>query len=183
MEVLYAVGAAGRANFIQPMQSLAIVGVHGYSYRIAEAPFRDVHAQVFDFLKQPLVEKRLPCRRLERAKRTQHIPENKASTNCKAQLRTLTTLDAREKLCRVQKLFKHLSSTYPYSMKDIVVLLCAAKQNAIILVLRGCTDPDSPRPERGMKTKCTVAPNWRLHLWLRWEWVRRLCRDHRTVPT
>ena len=77
VEVLYAVGAAERANFIQPMQGLAIVGVHGHSYRIAEAPFRDVHAQVFDFLKQPLVEKRLPCGRLERAKRAQHIPENK----------------------------------------------------------------------------------------------------------
>ena len=62
---------------------------------------------------------------------------------------TLTTLDAREKLCRVQRLFQHLSSTHPHSMKYIVLLLCAAKQNAI-LVLRGCTDPDSPRLERGV---------------------------------
>ena len=107
VEVLYAVGAAERANFIQPLQSLALVGVHEHSYRIAEAPFRDVHAQVFDFLTQPLVEKRLPCGRLERAIRAQHIPENKVSTNYKAQLHTSTTLDAREKLCRVQRLFKH----------------------------------------------------------------------------
>ena len=129
VEVLYAVGAAEGANFIQPLQSLALVGVHGHSYRIAEAPFRDAHAQVVNFLKQLLVEK-------------QH-------TNDKAQLPTLTTLDARETLCNVQRLFKNLSSTHPYSMKDIVVLLCTDKQNAI-LVLRGCTDPDSPRPERGV---------------------------------
>ena len=87
---------------------------------------------------------------LERAKRAQHIPENKVSANCKAQLHTLTTLDAREKLCRVQRLFKHLRSTHPYSIKDIVVLLCAAKQYAVVLMLRGCTDPDSLRPERGV---------------------------------
>ena len=77
VEVPYAIDAAERANFIQPMQGLAIVGVHGHSYRIAEAPFGDVHAQVFDFLKRPLVEKRLPCGRLERAKRAQHISGNK----------------------------------------------------------------------------------------------------------
>ena len=39
VEVLYAVGAVERENFIQPIQSLAIVGVHGHSYRIAETPF------------------------------------------------------------------------------------------------------------------------------------------------
>ena len=77
-EVFYAIGTAERANFIQHMQSLAIVGVHGHSYRIAEAPLRDVHAQAIDFLKQSLVEKRLPCGRLDRAKRAQHRPERKA---------------------------------------------------------------------------------------------------------
>ena len=134
MEVLDAVGATERANYIQPVQSIAIVGVHGHSYRVADAPLRDVHAQAIYFLKQPLVEKRMPCKRLERVKRAQHRTEKKASTICKAQLHTLTTLDARGKLCRVQRLLKHMSNKHPYPMEDILVLLLIVCWSEVFLL-------------------------------------------------
>ena len=96
VEVLYAVGAVERENFIQPIQVLPSWAYMGTATGSLRHPSRCARAGCC-FLKQPLIEKRLPCGRLERAKRSQRRPEKKASTNCKAQLHTWTTLDARER--------------------------------------------------------------------------------------
>ena len=65
----------------------------------------------------------------------------------------------------MQRLFKHFSSTHPYPMKYIVVLLCAAKQNALFWRYVAVLTLVLLNQNAESKKKSTVAPNWLLHLW------------------